>query len=164
MAGLIRLIAFAAAWAAAPSPIDFRVRVEPQVLLPGQRLSIFAVWRNPAPAGGATIRVNRRGLLGHDVVVTVKAKDKPALALITPQDLGAPAERDFQLLGPGENFEYEYPVMLKSGGMIPPGSYDIRVVYKNEFPGPADVPAWTGRLEAKAKLRVPKPPGPPKKR
>ena len=157
MAGVIRALLLAAAWAAA-SPIEFRVRAEPKVLLPGMRLSLFAAWRNPAKAGGAAVRVNRRGLLGHDVVITIKAKDKPALELVTPPDLGGAAERDFQLLGPGESFEYEYPVSLRSGGELPPGAYDIRVVYRNDSPGPAESQAWVGTLEAKAKVRVTRPP------
>ena len=158
MAGVIRVLALAAAFAAGPGPVEFRVRAEPQVVLPGMKLSLFAVWRNPAPAGGPAVRVNRRGLLGHDVVVTIKAKDKPALALLTPADLGPAADRDFQLLGPGEFFEYEYPVNLKSGKDLPPGSYEIRVVYRNEAPGPSESPAWIGKLEAKVKVKVPRPP------
>lgn len=171
MAGVIGTLALAAAMAHAgpvgpesplgagpASPVEFRVRAEPRVLLPGQSLSLLAVWRNPAPAGGPAVRVNRRGLLGYDVVVTIQAKGKAPLALVTPADLGPPADRDFQQLGPGEYFEYEYPVTLKSPGPIPPGSYDVKVVYRNETPGPGVSPAWMGRLEAKVKVKALKAP------
>lgn len=162
MAALTLLVASALLAASPTSPIDFQVRAEPRVLLPGQRLSLFVIWRNPAPGGGASVTINRRGLLGRDVLITVQAKGKPPVPLFIPEDLGPLTDRDFQSLAPGEIFEYEYPVNLKSGGELPPGSYEIRVAYRNDTPGPG---AWTGRLEAKAKVRVPKPPRPaPKKR
>ncbi|MBI4345296.1 MAG: hypothetical protein HY553_00465 [Elusimicrobia bacterium] len=155
MAVLNALLASAAFAAAATAPFEFRVRPEPLLLLPGQRLALFVTWRNPAPEGGAPVMINRRGLLGRDVLITVQAKGKPPVPLFVPEDLGPPADRDFQALAPQETLEYEYPVNLKSGGELPPGRYEIRVVYQNDSPGPG---AWTGRLEAKAKVLVPKPP------
>lgn len=138
---------------AAAATLAMEVRPEPRAIQHGHNPSLMIKWFNKLPEGGPVIRVNRRCLLGREVVIVVRPRAKPAILLVTPSGLGAPVEADFQTLAPGTSFEYEYPIMPKDGKPLAPGSYDVTVTYTNDVAF-GEPPAWTGTLRSRVKVRV----------
>lgn len=136
-----------------PPPLVLEAAAEPKVARPGQPVSVRVKWKHRAAKGESALRINRRGLLGREIVIVVTRAGKP-VALKVPPDLGPPEKHDFMLLAPGAHLDYDYPLEPEAGGTFPPGSYQIRVVYRNDFPGDAPPAAWIGILETKTKLRV----------
>lgn len=137
----------------APQPLVLEAVAEPRVARPGQPVSVRVRWRHRAPKGSPALRINRRGLLGRETVITVRRSGKK-VGLKVPPDLGAPEKHDFILLAPGEHLEYDYPLEPEAGGDFPAGSYEVVVTYRNDAPGEGSPTAWLGSLEKKTKFRV----------